>query len=501
MRAQMRGSDEVPASPSNALVGAVVARGRHVGRMVMGARGGGTLSVRVRRQVANWVYAPAQSLFRLVSIRPQSFVRPQNKVSRGSTYLYERRSATRSHSGEKASPPSTSANSRLRILFLASSSDRYGSDRALAEMASSLSALGYDVAVLAPRDGPLLDALREAGVLTIVAPLCIVGRSLGPKAFLRSAAASVRPRRELLEAIGSLRPDVVCSNTSHVVDGPQLARALGARHVWHLREIERIPTWARRLYGRWLSAQSDRVLPISKSVEAAYFPAGSAYSTVITDGINLNHYRCEHPRHWPSVYSAERPLRVLTIGRLTPWKGQDVAIAAVGALLLAGRPLVLRVVGGALTQSDRAFEQRLRAMATPYGPAVTFEGEVDDVRPHYCWSDAVLHAATQPEPFGRVVVEAMASGRAVIASDDGGPREIIRDDIDGWLSPPGDVAALIAKLRDLVQSPSSVARIAAAAQERAAEFGVELTAQRLAGVLREICTAPVVSTSTPRRRS
>ena len=387
------------------------------------------------------------------------------------------------------------------MLFLTSSSDRYGSDRAVTEIASSLSALGWEVAVAAPREGPLLDSLRDAGVRTVVAPLCIVGRSVGAKAIFRLAAATVRPRRDLLEAVGWLRPDVVCSNTSHVVDGPQLARALDARHVWHLREIERIPTRARHLYGRWLSARSDHVLPISESVAAAYFPAGSATATVIPDGIDVSYYQCDERREPPPAYSAERPLRVMTIGRVTPWKGQDVAIAAVGALLADQAPLALRVVGGALTEADKSFEQRLRRMAKPYGPAISFEGEVDDVRPHYRWCDLALHTATRPEPFGRVIVEAMASGRAVIASDEGGPREIIRDGVDGWLTAPGDVSALTAKLRDLIQTPSSVAGLALAAQDRATGFDVELTAQRLVSVLTGICSDRPVRTAKSHRDS
>jgi len=404
-------------------------------------------------------------------------------------------------SGGETSGRSAGGSSRLRVLFLTSSSDRYGSDRAVAEMASSLSALGCDVAVSAPREGPLLDSLRDAGILTVVAPLCVVGRSMAPQALFRSIVASLRARADIVQALGWFRPHVVCSNTSHVVDGPPLARALGARHVWQLREIERIPALGRRLYGRWLLARSDRILPISKSVEAAYFLTAAAESTVITDGIDVSHYRCQERRDWPTVFSPQRPLRVLAIGRLTPWKGQDVAIGAVIGLLVNGAPLTLRVVGGALTEADRSFEQRLRAAASPYGTSIIFEGEVNDVRRHYCWSDVVVHTATKPEPFGRVIVEAMASGSAVIASDDGGPREIVRDRIDGLLTAPGDVTALAAKLGDLVQSPSSVARLALAAQERAAKFGVEVTAQRLAAVLRQICGREYVSASAPKQKS
>lgn len=378
----------------------------------------------------------------------------------------------------------------MRVLFLTSSSDRYGSDRALGELASSLLALGCEVAVSAPRDGPLLDLLRDVGIRTIVAPLCVVDRSMGTGALLRSLLASVRAKPELVDAHRWFRPHVICTNTSHVMDGRPLAKALGARHVCHLREIERIPCWARVLYGYWLTKVADRLLPISKSVEAAYFPTGTSRATVVPDGIDLRYYWCDELSEGACSYSAEHPLRLLAIGRLTPWKGQDIAIAAVAALLATGTPVRLRVVGGAVTDADRHFERRLRAMAEPHGSLISFEGEVDDVREHYRWSDVVLHTSTKPEPFGRVIVEAMASGRPVIASDEGGPREIIQNGVNGLLTTPGDAQALMAIVAHLVRSPPLVARLAASAQARSSEFSVDRTARRVAAVLGEVCGRP-----------
>ena len=375
----------------------------------------------------------------------------------------------------------------MRILFLASSADRYGSERALKELALSLSAMRCTVAVTVPCEGPLSVTLREAGIPTRSAPLFVLKRALGPGAVVSFASAGLRTRKELVEAHRSFRPDVVYSNTSHVVDGPPLARALGAKHVWHLREIERVPDALRHLYGRWLLATGARVLPISQAVRQAYFPRPAPRVVVTPDGVDIAHYGVEVSSRQPDEYTAARPLRLLAIGRLTPWKGQDVAIEAVGSLLETGAPAQLRVVGGAITDNDALFERRLRQLAGPFAGSISIEPEVDDVRPLYRWCDVVLHTAVRPEPFGRVIVEAMASGRVAVATNLGGPREIVREGVDGLLVSPGDRKTLALTIRKLLQDPRLVETMGAAARVRAESFTAQATAQRVSAVLSEVC--------------
>ncbi len=92
-----------------------------------------------------------------------------------------------------------------------------------------------------------------------------------------------------------------------------------------------------------------------------------------------------------------------------------------------------------------------------------------------------MHASVIPEPFGQVVVEGMAAGLPVIASDAGGPAEVITDGVDGLLCPPRDAAALAEHLRRLADDPDERARLGAAARLRATAFRPD----RIAGDVRE----------------
>ena len=137
---------------------------------------------------------------------------------------------------------------------------------------------------------------------------------------------------------------------------------------------------------------------------------------------------------------------------------------------------------GAPDVAEPDLEQSLRRLAVELGIAdrVTFAGQRDDVPQVMATLDVLCHCAIEPEPFGRVVIEGMASRRPVIASAAGGVLEIIESGVNGLLVPPGDSAALAAALTDLWQHPLEAARLAAAGRERV-ETHYTL-AQHVAGV-------------------
>jgi glycosyltransferase involved in cell wall biosynthesis len=93
-----------------------------------------------------------------------------------------------------------------------------------------------------------------------------------------------------------------------------------------------------------------------------------------------------------------------------------------------------------------------------------------------------VHCSVRPEPFGLVVAEAMAQGRAVVAFDAGGPGEMIESGVSGRLVAPGDTDALASAISDLLARPDLRARLGEAARRRARHFSVAAMVQRMHGV-------------------
>ncbi|WP_260854227.1 glycosyltransferase family 4 protein [Paraburkholderia sp. BCC1886] len=170
-------------------------------------------------------------------------------------------------------------------------------------------------------------------------------------------------------------------------------------------------------------------------------------------------------------------------GRLAPWKGQHVALEA-----LARLPGVHLVLVGAPLFGEDAYAERLHAQAQALGVAdrVHFAGFQDDVPAWMKAMDVILHTSTEPEPFGRVIVEGMAAARPVIAAAAGGVTEIVRHARNGWLVKPGDSAALAEAIGTLRADPALAQRLAdQAVMDARSEFSVETYLQRMTQAIKE----------------
>ncbi len=131
---------------------------------------------------------------------------------------------------------------------------------------------------------------------------------------------------------------------------------------------------------------------------------------------------------------------IMLPGRLTRWKGQVVFIEAVAKL--NRRDVRCLLVGGDQGRED--YRKELEALVNRHGlgEVVRIVDHCDDMPAAYMLSDIVVSASTEPEAFGRVVVEGQALGRLVIASKHGGAQETVEDGVTGWLVPPLDSDAL-----------------------------------------------------------
>ena len=152
---------------------------------------------------------------------------------------------------------------------------------------------------------------------------------------------------------------------------------------------------------------------------------------------------------------------VMLPGRLTAWKGHAVLLDALARLQRQDFCVVL--VGsdqGRTHYMDQLFQQAKRLGVVD---RVRLGGDCDDMPAALLLADLVVHASTQAEAFGRVVIEAQAMGRAVIASDLGGPVETVEQGVTGWRVPPGDPAALAAAIDRALDLPAGALQSLAAA--------------------------------------
>jgi glycosyltransferase involved in cell wall biosynthesis len=198
--------------------------------------------------------------------------------------------------------------------------------------------------------------------------------------------------------------------------------------------------------GRWLAKGVSRVLAVSEYVAETVRALGVAGERIVSlpEGLDADGFAS---RADPQAFRASHGLPggvplVGMVACLVPWKGQEVFLEAC-AHALSQTAFKALIVGAEPGGSGEVLDA-LRAKARSLGieEAVRFTGYESGVASVMAACDVVVHASTSPEPFGRVLLEAMALGRPVIATRAGGPMEVVDHGQDGLLVTPGDALAM-----------------------------------------------------------
>jgi glycosyltransferase involved in cell wall biosynthesis len=183
--------------------------------------------------------------------------------------------------------------------------------------------------------------------------------------------------------------------------------------------------------------------------------------------------------------AAAGTVRIGLVATYARWKGQEVFLQA--ASHYRDPRVRCFVIGGPIYQTggSQFSKEELVSLASRLGVLgrVGFIDFQPDTAPIYRALDVVVHASTQPEPFGLTIAEAMACGRAVVVAKAGGAQELFNDELDALGVPPSDSLALATRLQQLVERPDLRQRLGEAARTSAeSKFALRAFATRLLSV-------------------
>jgi glycosyltransferase involved in cell wall biosynthesis len=355
--------------------------------------------------------------------------------------------------------------------------DTGGVERGTIEVTAALAEAGFRPFV-ASAGGRLVQELTRAGGVHLGLPLA----SKDPLVMWRNAGKLAAIAREHGIAILHAR------SRAPAWSARLAAGRVGAHFVttYHGTYNENLPF--KRAYNA-VMASGERVIAIS------HFIAGHLIARHGTDPARVRVIpRGVDPlRFDPASVGGDRMRRlaeawrlpdgapvILLPGRLTRWKGQAVLIEALARMVRSDAVAVL--AGDA--QGRDAYRAELETLAAARGVAARLRmpGDCPDMPAGLMLADAVVSASTDPEAFGRVVVEGQAMGRPVVATAHGGASETVADGETGWLVPPSDAGALAARL-DAMLALGEAERAALAGRARAAVLARYTTARMCAATL------------------
>lgn len=356
-----------------------------------------------------------------------------------------------------------------RVVYIDHCALLSGGELALLRLLPALQ--GVEAHVILAEDGPLADRLMALDVSVEVMPMAERARGLHRQEVRAGRASGVGVgltlpyTAKLARRLHRLQPDLVHTNSlKSALYGGAAARLAGIPVVWHLRDrvaADYLPAGAVAMVRAAALVLPSAVLANSQATLDALGrhrgPGAVAPSPVVAIGS-------------PAPRRLDRPLAFGMVGRLAPWKGQDVFLRAFAAAFPDGAERAV-VVGGALF-GETDYEEGLSRLVADLGleGRVRLAGFREDVSAEMAGMDVLVHASVVPEPLGQVVLEGMAAGLPVVATAAGGPAEMVTDGVDGLLYPPGDAAALATLLRRLAGDPRLRESLGKAAKLRSAAW-------------------------------
>jgi glycosyltransferase involved in cell wall biosynthesis len=376
-----------------------------------------------------------------------------------------------------------------KIVYVSASASGYGAENALYDLVTHLPPQ-FSPFVLLPEEGPLVKKLQDAGIAHRVIPYAVLNRFyLHPIRIVALFVGIIRSTIRLVKVFHELQPDLIHTNNILVLPSAFAAAIVRVPHVWHIREIiqrHHLPNFLWTLWRWTIERLSTRIICISSAVQSQ-FPSSNK-TVVIHDGIDVRQFR---PASIEKSQGDNDLIKIGMIGRVDPRrKGQHDFLNAASMVLQKGKPARFYVFG-----DERSEMKKQERSPAEIGKAYEDVQEIEFLgfvpREHLAERirdlDIVVLYSKKPEGLGIVLLEAMASGKVVVAPNEGGPLDIIQSSINGILVEPRNASALAEAMLQLIEKKDLRLKLGSAARIRIEEqFTLPLHVSKVAELYREL---------------
>lgn len=356
---------------------------------------------------------------------------------------------------------------KTRILYVNHTGNMSGAEKVLVEILRGLDYGRYEPAVICPSQGALAAEVLGLGVEQHPLQPITARFARRPDLLLRSIAPIFRAVVELRKTIRTLAPDLIHANSVRAgIVATLAATGTGKPVIWHVHDT--LPSHPGSSVIRVLALLARRTQAIAVSRAAARGFCGSLPLAkkvkTIHNGVDLSKFPVKQAgdsAFRESIGISPQDFLVCAVGQICARKGLLELIDALGQIRKRAPDVHLAIVGRVVFHHEAEYLKALHVAAAAAGveDRVHFTGEMHNVPPVLQAAD-LLVLNSHDEPFGLVLIEAMASGTPVLATRVGGIPEIISDSENGWLVEKGDTAGLASKLLELSRDREQLLQIA-----------------------------------------
>ncbi|WP_214228868.1 glycosyltransferase family 4 protein [Pedobacter sp. B4-66] len=326
----------------------------------------------------------------------------------------------------------------MNILILHSSSDLYGASNVLLNVIKVLKNNGNTPIVVLSEEGPLVDKLRNQQVEVHIIRLGILRRKyFSFPGIINRLLVLKKANKSLQDLVKERNIKLVYSHTTAVLVGAIVARRLKLKHIWHVLEITTKPLFFVRVMGWLLNKYSTSVITASDAVKNHWKQwVDPAKLKTIYNGLDCTPFADKKGALKAELNISDQTILVGMIGRVHFWKGQDYFIKIAAELLKLNANIKFVMVGDAFPGYEYLYSQNQQVIdENGINNMIYNLGYREDIVNIMNSLDVFVLPSVLPDPFPTVVLEAMAAGKAVVATRQGGAQEMIENGDSGLLIP------------------------------------------------------------------
>lgn len=379
------------------------------------------------------------------------------------------------------------------IVFLHSSSELYGSDRSLLNLVKNLDKDKFNITVILPEDGPLVDKINSFdNVEVIINELAVLRRkNLSLSGMSKYFIELIRSIKFINNLIKEKSIDIVYTNTSVIFVGGISAKICKVKSVWHIREIIK-SKYERFIVSKIVNIFSDYIIANSKATAEAISKNKDKVKVVynaidIEKNSGLEDIDEVYKEVAATIVRSNNKIKIGMAGRINRWKGQKLFVD-MAKLVSEENDNVEFLIAGDVYKGEDYILDDLKGYILESGvkDKIGLLGQVDNMSNFYKKLDIFVLPSIQPEPFGLVVIEAMNNKLPVVATNHGGPVEIIDNNIDGFLVDYKDAREMAQVVNKLIKDKELRNYISANAEKKVKEkFNVSRYVDEISYILEE----------------
>ncbi len=375
----------------------------------------------------------------------------------------------------------------MNILILHGSSDLYGASKILLLTVEVYKKQGHTPIVVLSEKGLLSEALAELGIEVIYIRLGILRRKYKSINGIFNRLFRLRKAYHNIKGLVKERKiQLIYSNTTAVLVGGFVAKKMGIQHIWHVHEIIEKPFWLYQCMGRLVNHYSDKVIVVSSSVKESWLRFISPKKLhLIFNGIDYTPYLKQSDKLRTELAISPETMVIGMIGRVHYWKGQDYFLQIAAKLSHQFSKLRFVMIGDAFPGYEYIYsELAVFKKAEKLEKIVSDLGYRTDIAELIQGFDILVLPSQLPDPFPTVILEAMAAGKPVAATSQGGALEMVDENITGLLIPLNDPQQASLIIGELIEDSKKREEMGTAGRLKAlSEYSFEAFENKMIKVL------------------